>query len=151
MLELRQADSDYSREETPKSKALFAVLKESGVDFVHKELEYDDYKKEVLLPHKTSQFGPALAIGDVNGDGEDDFYIGGAAGQSGALYLQNNGSFTRSLGQVWDKKGSWKEDKGYEDVAALFFEAHLELLPVPPWVDRPGNPDGRSGPSARIV
>ena len=89
----------------------------SGVDFIHKENEYNDYDKEILLPHKMSQFGPNVAVGDVNNDGLPDFFIGGASWQTGSLYLQNpDQSFTRTADQAWFN------DKVHEDIGVLFFD-----------------------------
>ena len=90
----------------------------SGLQHRHIENEYDDFEKESLLPHKMSEFGPALAVGDVNGDGLEDFFIGGAKGYSSELYFQqNNGSFIPSNFSLWQK------EKKYEDIAAAFFDA----------------------------
>ena len=62
----------------------------------HEENEYNDYIKEVLLPHENSRLGPGIATGDINGDGLEDFIVGGAKDQSTAFYLQNkNRSFTQ--------------------------------------------------------
>ncbi|KAA3621883.1 MAG: hypothetical protein DWQ02_26995 [Bacteroidetes bacterium] len=93
------------------------ISKTSNADFQHSENEYDDYLKESLLPHKTSQFGPKIALGDVDGNGWDDFFIGGASGQAGVLYLQNDESDFR------ESSGPWQRDRAYEDIGALFFDA----------------------------
>jgi hypothetical protein len=85
--------------------------------FEHRENDFDDYAKQVLLPHKMSQFGPALTTGDMNGDGLEDVFLGGAAGYAGQLYLQNkNGEF--ELKPV----ASFLEDANYEDVDAIWFD-----------------------------
>ena len=73
--------------------------------------------RESLLPHKMSDLGPAMAVGDVNNDGLEDFYIGGAKGFSGKLYLQTNDGFKASANQPWS------EDINCEDVKATFFDA----------------------------
>lgn len=84
---------------------------------LHQENDYDDYAREVLLPHKMSEFGPAIGVGDVNGDNREDFFIGGAAGSSGTLYLQNSkGEFDAV------KKGAWSGDSACEDMGIAFFD-----------------------------
>jgi len=85
--------------------------------FKHQENEFDDYKTQVLLPHRLSRLGPFTATGDVNGDGLEDFYIGGAMNQAGALYLQTASGFNRKNIPAFEK------DKSQEDMDALFFDA----------------------------
>ena len=88
-----------------------------GLTHVHNENEFNDFAEEILLPHKLSQNGPFSAVGDVNGDGRDDIYVGGAAGQSGALYLQNeSNAFVLSGSQPWEN------DKASEDLGCLFLD-----------------------------
>ncbi len=116
---------DDAIEDGPEKKEEFAQVKmfqessaASGIDFQHKENAFNDFDYEVLLPHVYSRNGPALATGDVNGDQLEDFYVGGAVGQSGAIYLQDNtGKFVSSGNQVFEK------DKGKEDLGATFFDA----------------------------
>ncbi|MEE9361556.1 MAG: VCBS repeat-containing protein [Cellulophaga sp.] len=84
---------------------------------IHIENENDDYAWELLLPHKMSQFGPSIGVGDVNGDGREDFYLGGAAGISGKLFLQNkNGTFKEM------QKGDWVLDKASEDMGVALID-----------------------------
>jgi enediyne biosynthesis protein E4 len=91
---------------------------EIGLTYSHKENEFNDFAREILLPHKQSRQGPALAIGDVNGDGLDDFYVGGAMNQSGVLYIQKaNGKFEPAEQQPWEIH------LGSEDIAAHFYDA----------------------------
>lgn len=89
---------------------------EFTLDFEHKETSYDDFEKEILLPYKQSTTGPFIAKGDVNGDGKDDFYIGGGAGQTGSLYIQTKNGFIDST------QKSFQLDKGKEDAESVFFD-----------------------------
>uniref|UniRef100_A0A2B4R5J8 1-deoxy-D-xylulose-5-phosphate synthase n=1 Tax=Stylophora pistillata TaxID=50429 RepID=A0A2B4R5J8_STYPI len=100
-----------------KNQKIFQPFFLKSLEWQHIENKYDDYKQQVLLPHKMSQSGPALAVADVNGDGLEDVYFGGANNQSAGLYLQNKrGNFQHSQSEFWAK------DALYEDIDALFFD-----------------------------
>ncbi|MEZ5038471.1 MAG: VCBS repeat-containing protein [Saprospiraceae bacterium] len=86
--------------------------------YEHQENPFNDFEVEVLLPHKNSTLGPALATGDLNGDGRTDYIVGGAVGQVSGVYLQNDqGGFEELV--VPDLQ----EDKYYEDLGILIFDA----------------------------
>ncbi len=73
---------------------LLGVEEELGLAIDHQERDAVDFNMQRTLPHKLSQFGPGLAVGDINGDGLDDLVMGGAAGYPRKLITQNqNGSF----------------------------------------------------------
>jgi enediyne biosynthesis protein E4 len=88
------------------------------LDFKHTENEYNDFKTQILLPHMLSTQGPRITRGDVNNDGLEDLFIGGAKGSPGRLYIQNkSGSFTLHHLPCFD------QDSECEDIGALFFDA----------------------------
>ncbi len=104
---------------TTKAKTLFAStpFTATGLDFKHQENTYDDFEKEVLLPYKQSNLGPFMAKGDINNDGLEDLYIGGASGQAGALFKQlPNGTFIKRTSKTF------LADKYSEDMEASFFD-----------------------------
>ncbi|NJN26040.1 MAG: VCBS repeat-containing protein [Cyclobacteriaceae bacterium] len=90
----------------------------SPIDFVHVENEFIDFKRDKLIYHMISTEGPKMCKGDVNGDGLEDFYIGGAKDSSGALMIQQaNGAFKKSNTQLFEM------DALSEDTDAVFFDA----------------------------
>lgn len=84
--------------------------------FVHKENKINEYRDQILLPHGFSNAGPFITKGDIDGDGDEDFFIGGAAGQAGAIYTQDKGKFALSRQRVFE------DDKAFEDAGASFFD-----------------------------
>ena len=105
------------------SKTLFTNInaQDIGLNFTHVENEFDDFSEEVLLPHKLSNNGPFSATSDVNNDGLDDIFIGGAANQAGVLYLQTKeGVFQKS------NSTPWEIDRLSEDLGALFFDVDMD-------------------------
>jgi hypothetical protein len=88
-----------------------------GIDYSHKENVFDEFIEEILLPHNVSQNGPFSVSGDVNGDGLEDVFIGGAVGQSGVLYTQTqNGKFVQNVSQPWEG------DISSEDLGCVFID-----------------------------
>jgi hypothetical protein len=100
---------------------LTPVINNAGVNWKHIENEFVDFNKQYLIPHELSTQGPKIAVGDINKDGLDDFYICGASGQSGALMLQtNNGTFISIDSALFSK------NKFSEEVDAVFFDANKD-------------------------
>jgi len=88
----------------------------------HKENVYNDFDYEGLIYKQLSQEGPALAVGDIDGDGNDDIFIGGSQNQAGTVYKHNgNGQLSVTTQDALER------DAEYEDTAAAFFDADGDL------------------------
>jgi hypothetical protein len=106
------------REKEPAKKVIVPLFTDVSAqkvgDFRHIENAFVDFKFDPLLPQKYSQNGPALAVGDVNNDGLDDFCVGGSSKTLGKVFLQqSNGKFVS--GDL--------PDPAYEDMGMLLFDA----------------------------
>jgi hypothetical protein len=90
---------------------------EQNILFKHKENDFVAFSSERLIPHMISTQGPGISVGDVNGDKLEDFFVGGAAGQSGKVFIHDtNGSFRPSV------QPAIEADSSAEDIDAVFID-----------------------------
>ncbi len=108
----------------PPPPVLADATARAALGFRHQENAFVDFDREHLLPKLLSTEGPYVAVGDVNGDGLDDMFIGGAKEQAGQLLIQQrNGTFVRS------NPGLFEQDAISEDLGAVFFDANGDGSP----------------------
>lgn len=118
LLNLKQTDavSDYKIPKKQNYKTFFKELPNELM--AHKENTYSDFDFEGLISKKLSQEGPALAVADVNNDGNEDLFIGGGKNQEGVLYInKGEAKLIPKFSRVFE------EDAYLEDTAAAFFDA----------------------------
>lgn len=124
MLTLHQRDAVELKRSAPfqpvEQQKFTASDDQLGLEYHHTEKPFVDFIVQPLLPYQVSNIGPKLAVGDVTGNGLDDLYIGGTAGVTGQLYLQQeNGTFVQT-----GRRQPWDADGNFEDTAAVFFDAN---------------------------
>jgi len=104
---------------TDKNETLLKdVTGEVGLDWEHDESSYNDFEQSPLLFHMRSTEGPPLCVGDVNGDGQEDVYVGGAAEQPGALFVRGDSDQFERVSQP-----ALEADRKSEDTGCVFFDA----------------------------
>lgn len=118
---------DYTRDLDGKGNEIF--VEHNALQYRHRENSYNSFNKEILMPHMLTTQGPRMAVGDVNGDQLEDLFIGGAAGQPGSLFIQDqHSSFRRSA------QPSIALDSAAEDIGCAFLDANgdkaLDLVVV---------------------
>ncbi len=119
---IRQAEAGARRPPNPPttlSALLTDVTDKTALDFKHHENDFVDFDREPLMPKLVSTEGPFIAVGDVNGDGLDDIFIGGAKGQASRLFIQQrDGRFANTDEAVF------APDSTSETLGAVFFDAN---------------------------
>lgn len=111
------ATLNWTPEPELKLETIFAEIKSNSLQ-KHHEDPFDDFDHEGLLWRQLSREGPALAVGDVDSDGNEDVFVGGAKGQPGVLYLHSGNGILRA-----QNAQSFIQDADLEDTAAAFFDA----------------------------
>ncbi|MGB3851192.1 MAG: VCBS repeat-containing protein [Tunicatimonas sp.] len=116
-IRLKQSEARKMETALPRT-APWLVPSEDVISYRHRENDFQDFKRDKLLAQGISTAGPKLAVGDVNGDGYDDLYLGGAKGFAGQLFAQRaDGTFAQLRTPVLAR------DSAAEDTDALFFDA----------------------------
>ena len=118
-VEIAYKESVKKPKTTPALPTLFEESTRTTLadNFIHRENTLNEFQDQVLLPHMFSRSGPFISTADVDQNGEDDFFVGGATGQAGNLYLQKNGKFSKKV------ISALEEDKRFEDMGSVWVDA----------------------------
>ncbi|ELR71502.1 hypothetical protein C900_02565 [Fulvivirga imtechensis AK7] len=115
---LNQSEAtEYKPRVKKKQKGQFLTEVDQPLMESHKEDAFDDFDQEGLIYKQVSKEGPALAVGDIDNDGNEDVFVGGAKGQPGSIYKHTENGKLRLL-----KSRCFLDDAGFEDTAAAFFD-----------------------------
>ena len=96
-------------------KLFISLSGKINTDYLHSEKEFIDFDIQPMVPHQYSKEGPGIAVGDINSDGLDDFFIGGSTSYSGKVFIQEkSGKFSSTV---------LPGNNNYEDLGCLLFDA----------------------------
>lgn len=116
LLEVRDNTATPAPSKQSSTETTFVKVGKEVISHRHTENHFVDFNHEPLLPGKLSQEGPGIAVGDINGDGREDFFVGGALLSPGRFYLQRRGG-------TFEAKTLNPADVESEDMGCLLFDA----------------------------
>jgi hypothetical protein len=121
-LNVADAQFEYSWDDTdtPAEPLFLDITEQTGIGYTHIETDFSDFNIQKLLPHKFSEYGPSLAVADIDGNGTDDLVSGGSSGNSAMLFLQQPDGMFISRPLLKDAKPA---DKLWDDAGILLFDA----------------------------
>jgi hypothetical protein len=113
---------DYRNLHPMRSAVFKKISNNLGIDFVHQENEYVDFIFQKMIPYQRSDRGPATAVGDLNNDGKEDVFFGGAKNKKAAFFIQNaNGFIKKAFPAI-------ESDSIYEDGSAVIGDFNNDKL-----------------------
>jgi enediyne biosynthesis protein E4 len=119
VIQAQWSDNNKVMSDPREKPALFKDIS-SAFSYVHKDADFVDFNVQPLLIHKLSQYGPGIAVGDVNADGREDIYLGGSHNEAGAFLMQDASS-------NFVQKDLFDLPKGFtktqEEMGVLLFDA----------------------------
>ncbi len=116
VLTIKKENTTKPKNEAAKNYLFQRNNGENGMVLRHFEHTFIDFNIQRLLPHQLSQCGPAISVGDIDGNGEEDCYIGGSLAVQGAVFFQQDGKFQYKVIGA-------DQDKNEEDLGTLLFDA----------------------------
>lgn len=116
IVEIDYANATAGAKTNETDATFFTQMNEPVLSYQHQEITVNDFEREILLPHKMSQLGPFVSVGDLNGDSLEDLYIGGPRGISGKMFIQQPDGIFKEI------SGPWVDQKAREELGSVIFD-----------------------------